>query len=164
MSEATTITIGVVDCEDLSPTGVFRVNENTPFRKVMDTWERQHGRCDDNVMYFFDGMRVAHSDTPRNLHMVDGDELLATRQAVGGKPVIYLFSPKDIRVRVRMTLIPQWELSAVYPVVPIKITSSGEEIEWTVTAHPDGSLTEVSSGLDIYYLFWEAQSVMPSKL
>ena len=80
MSEATTITIGVVDCEDLSPTGVFRVNENTPFRKVMDTWERQHGRCDDNVMYFFDGMRVAHSDTPRNLHMVDGDEASGRRK------------------------------------------------------------------------------------
>jgi hypothetical protein len=71
------------------------------------------------------------------------------------KPVIYLFSPSDINVSVKLSLIPEWSLSVIYPVVTIE--DHGQRLEWNVHTHQDGSLTEHNSGLDVSYLFWEAE-------
>jgi len=81
-----------------------------------------------------------------------------------GKPVIYLFSPSEIEVSVKLSLIPEWNMSAIYPVVPIKSPSahSNEEVTWRVRVHPNGDLTELNTGLDVTYLFWEAQYVLSS--
>ncbi|KAI3601457.1 ubiquitin family protein [Moniliophthora roreri] len=54
-----------------------------------------------------------------------------------------------------------WEFSAIYPVVPIEqacSTSKGQSIEWLVKTRKDGSLTELSTGADVSYLFWEAHT------
>jgi len=79
-----------------------------------------------------------------------------------GKPVIYLFSPSEIEVSVKLSLIPEWNISAIYPVVPIKSPTahSNEEVTWRVRVHPNGDLTELNTGLDVTYLFWEAQYVL----
>ncbi|KAJ7118098.1 hypothetical protein C8R44DRAFT_832240 [Mycena epipterygia] len=75
----------------------------------------------------------------------------------GGKPVIYLFSPVVVDAAVRLTLTRDWDLSAIYPVVPQKKSiTGGDAVEWKVRVHPDGSLTERTTGLDVAYLFWEA--------
>jgi hypothetical protein len=71
------------------------------------------------------------------------------------KPIIYLYSPSDIDVSVKLSLIPEWSLSAIYPVVTIE--DHGQRLEWNVRTHQDGSLTEHNSGLDVSYLFWEAE-------
>ena len=78
----------------------------------------------------------------------------------GGKPVIYLRSPKSIEASVRLGLTRQWSLSAHYPQVPIKRPIEGrvhEEVKWIVQTQQDGSLVENTSGLEVAYLFWEAE-------
>ncbi|EGO29550.1 hypothetical protein SERLADRAFT_433532 [Serpula lacrymans var. lacrymans S7.9] len=60
-----------------------------------------------------------------------------------GKPVIYLNSPTNIDILVAMSLVPEWQFSAIYPVIPIKNSSLGEHIEWNVRTHShDGTLTD----------------------
>ncbi|KAG2066539.1 hypothetical protein BDR04DRAFT_1129959 [Suillus decipiens] len=66
------------------------------------------------------------------------------------EPVIYLYSPSDIDVSVKLSLIPEWTLSVIYPAV--------QRLEWNVRTNQDGSLTEHNSGLDVAYLFWEAET------
>ncbi|KAG1811210.1 uncharacterized protein BJ212DRAFT_1483869 [Suillus subaureus] len=65
------------------------------------------------------------------------------------KPVIYLFSPSDIDVSVKLSLIPEWSLSVIYPVVTTE--DYGQRLEWNVRTHQDGSLTERNSDLDVSY-------------
>ncbi|KAG6896960.1 hypothetical protein C0992_005021 [Termitomyces sp. T32_za158] len=73
------------------------------------------------------------------------------------KPVIYVFSPKDIDVTVSVTLDKDMEFKAVYPIVPIKkLEPRGEKIQWDVHTSPDGSLMACNTGLELSSLFWEA--------
>ncbi|KAG1888813.1 hypothetical protein F4604DRAFT_1950600 [Suillus subluteus] len=46
--------------------------------------------------------------------------------------------------------------SVVYPIVTTG--DHGHRLEWNVHTHQDGSLTERNSGLDVSYLFWEAET------
>jgi hypothetical protein len=80
---------------------------------------------------------------------------LLAKSQLGKKPVIYLYSPSDIDVSVKLSLIPEWSFSAIYPVVTTE--NHGQRLEWNVRTHQDGSLTEHNSGLDVSYLFWEAK-------
>ncbi|KAG5717864.1 hypothetical protein E4T56_gene1499 [Termitomyces sp. T112] len=73
------------------------------------------------------------------------------------KPVIYVFSPKDIDVTVSVTLDKDLEFTAVYPIVPIeKLKPKGEKIQWDVHTSLDGSLFARDTGLELSSLFWEA--------
>ena len=63
-----------------------------------------------------------------------------------GKPVIYLYPEQETDVSVRLDL--DGELTASYP------TYDGG---WTVTARPDGTLTDLS-GREYYCLYWEGLS------
>ncbi|CAA7263591.1 unnamed protein product [Cyclocybe aegerita] len=76
----------------------------------------------------------------------------------GAKPVIYLFAPDLLEATVRLSLSPQWGLSAIYPVVPITqgTTESLEKVIWSVRVNPGGTLMEHITGLEVAYLFWEA--------
>ncbi|KAJ7182242.1 hypothetical protein C8R43DRAFT_1092987 [Mycena crocata] len=117
--------------------------------------------CHDDYRFTNDDtwLRVGRDDTPASLDYAPGEELSFSvfRAQRGGKPVIYLFSPDIIDASVSLTLTREWELSVVYPVVPAKpAVGGGETIQWSVHTHPDGSLTERSTGLDVAYLFWEA--------
>jgi len=85
----------------------------------------------------------------------------------GDKPVIYLFPPTSLsHAQVSLALSPEWTFSTLYPVVDINknavvvegIEQVKQHVEWTVSAEPDGSLVELSSGLKLSYLFWEATS------
>ncbi|KAJ7771528.1 hypothetical protein B0H16DRAFT_1306246 [Mycena metata] len=77
------------------------------------------------------------------------------------KPVIYLFAPDIIEtVSVKLSLIPAWSFSTIYPIVHIETSQSGREsVEWNVRTHLDGSLTEISTGIEVAYLFWEADVI-----
>ena len=80
----------------------------------------------------------------------------------GAKPVIYLFSPSGITLdaQVNLSLAPQWKFSAIYPIVPEKAEpNGGQSISWRVKTLPDGGLHELQTGLDVSYLYWEAEYV-----
>ncbi|KAF8994262.1 hypothetical protein BDZ89DRAFT_1085259 [Hymenopellis radicata] len=79
----------------------------------------------------------------------------------GGKPVIYLRSPIEIDASVQLSLLHDWHFSAVYPIIPTKQTSGPlhETVVWNVRTHPDGTMTETNTGIDVSYLFWEALTI-----
>lgn len=79
----------------------------------------------------------------------------------GGKPVIYLFPPAELAcATVTVSLVPQWTFSATYPLVDSATLENGSSrVTWTVSAQSSGDLIELSSGLQLNYLFWEALSV-----
>ena len=100
----------------------------------------------------------ASFSTIEGLGIEDGDNLYLVRNQIGGKPVIYLFSPKTLEAEVKLSLISQWKLCAIYPVVPSKPRTvlSNDQVAWKVRTHANGDLTELTTGLNVTYLFWEA--------
>ncbi|KAF9563459.1 hypothetical protein CPC08DRAFT_632661 [Agrocybe pediades] len=91
--------------------------------------------------------------------MRDGDVIFLVLSLRGGKPVIYLFSPSPVEASVKLALAPQWDFSAIYPVVPITKPvelAHHQEVTWRVQTQPSGDLKELTTGLDVAYLFWEA--------
>ena len=64
--------------------------------------------------------------------------------AVPGKPVLYLYPEEEMEVTV--TLDFDGTLTSTYP-------AYGDG--WTVTARPDGTLTNPATGREYYCLFWE---------
>ncbi|KAG2358955.1 hypothetical protein BDR07DRAFT_1379016 [Suillus spraguei] len=62
------------------------------------------------------------------------------------KPVIYLYSPSDIDVSVKLSLIPEWTLSAFYPVVVTE--DHRQRLEWNVL----GLHTEARTSFISYWL------------
>ncbi|KAI0310074.1 hypothetical protein OF83DRAFT_917441 [Amylostereum chailletii] len=75
------------------------------------------------------------------------------------KPVVYLFPPQTMHgVNVTLELSRAWSFFVVYPpAVDIPTEDGHQAIRWTVDAHPDGTLVDKTSGLELSYLFWEAQ-------
>jgi len=67
-------------------------------------------------------------------------------EAVAAKPVIYLYPEEKTEVSVK--LVFDGELTSTYPLY---------ENGWTVTAEPDGTLTD-KNGREYYCLFWEGVS------
>lgn len=91
-----------------------------------------------------------------------GDVIEISQELKGGKPVIYLFPPAgtEVDATVKLSLVPEWHLSAIYPVVSIKTLSPrGQSLQWDVKASSDGTLLEKNTGLEVAYLFWEAECV-----
>ncbi|KAJ7493848.1 hypothetical protein FB451DRAFT_1360535 [Mycena latifolia] len=139
-----------------------RVKGDTNIKKVLPYIAARLGLDSegDHFSATFDGFRLVNGDTPDTCQMEDGDTLYVHREQVGGKPVIYLYSPTEMQASVTLTLTPHWSLSAVYPVVPVEPhpSGAGDRILWDVKTHPDGTLTELNTGLDVAYLFWEAHT------
>jgi hypothetical protein len=134
----------------------FRVNPKNSCGKIIDAVNKKAGpdwRLVYNVWSLGRDMSI------RDLGIQDRDVILARRELRGGKPVVYLFSPSEVDASVTLSLVPDWRFTAIYPVVPIKSLSPpfGEQIQWNVRVHQDGTLTEASTGLQTTYLFWEAQ-------
>jgi hypothetical protein len=118
---------------------------------------RRLGREPEDCRLYYDGNGVNLADTLGSREVNDGDEMDLIEQQTGGKPVIYLYSPLDIDASVKLSLMAEWRFSAVYPAVPSKTIHGEQHIEWHVHTHEDGSLTEKNTGLDVSYLFWEAE-------
>ena len=84
--------------------------------------------------------------------LADGNQYAATAvsapvpPATTAKPVIYLYPPRQMEVTVRLSY--DGELTCTYPAYP-----DG----WTVTAAPDGTLTD-AQGQTYNYLYWEGQT------
>ncbi|KAG6831216.1 hypothetical protein H0H92_012013 [Tricholoma furcatifolium] len=73
------------------------------------------------------------------------------------KPVIYVFSPLEIKVSISIILDNDMEFTAVYPIVPIqKLRPHGQKVQWHVQTSSNGTLVERETGLELSSLVWEA--------
>lgn len=107
---------------------------------------------------------MQRDDTVATLGVGEGDTVHMILLQTGGKPVIYLMPPagSEVEASVKLSLVSEWDFSAFYPVVPSTRSLTGglgESLEWNVKTFPDGTLLEKNTGLEVSYLFWEAESV-----
>ncbi|RXW15280.1 hypothetical protein EST38_g10574 [Candolleomyces aberdarensis] len=106
----------------------------------------------------FAGKHLEDNWTLADYNVQMGSTVTLVLSLRGGKPVIYLYPPIATRISTKLSLVPEWEFSAVYPVRPVKPTAQGQKLEWVVDALPSGILKEVCSGLEVSYLYWEAET------
>lgn len=76
--------------------------------------------------------------------LVQGTENTAQVNPLTAKPVIYLYPEQETDVEVKLDF--QGELYYTFPAY---------DDGWTVTAQPDGTLTNHADGSTHYYLFWD---------
>ncbi|KAG1771172.1 hypothetical protein EV702DRAFT_1034180 [Suillus placidus] len=113
------------------------------------------GHCLTDFRAVWDGRMMLKDRSIGSYNIKDGDSIKLRVSWLCNKPAIYLYSPSDIDVSVKLSLIPEWSLSVIYSIVTTE--DHGQHLEWNVRTHQDGSLTEHKSGLDVPYLFWEAE-------
>jgi hypothetical protein len=130
------------------------VRKSTLLKSVIRVAEWKFGQDPGTLVARYECCRIS-GGVVSDYGMEDGDVIDFFIEQVGGKPVIYLYSPSDIDASVNLFLIPEWRFSAIYPTVSTKT----DHVEWNVRTHQDGSLTEKNSGLNVSYLFWEAEQV-----
>ena len=138
------------------------MDPNNSIKDIKYRIQDNEGLPTDYARLIFAGQQLENNRTLYDYSIGHDAVIHLVLRLRGGKPVIYLFSPSNIEVSVKLSLVPEWNISAIYPVVPIKPSSahSKEEITWRVRVQPNGDLTELNTGLDVAYLFWEALYVL----
>ncbi|KAJ3514856.1 hypothetical protein NMY22_g14608 [Coprinellus aureogranulatus] len=115
----------------------------------------------DQQRLIWGGRQLEDSQTMQELGMQEGSTITFALKLRGGKPVLYLLPPSGVHVEasVKLKLVSEWSFSTIYPIVPISPSlKGGQAIEWRVKAAPDGILLHKGTGLEVAYLFWEAEA------
>ncbi|KAK4704485.1 hypothetical protein P7C70_g1717, partial [Phenoliferia sp. Uapishka_3] len=121
---------------------------------------RLHLRVSDQRLIFGDS-QLEDGRTIQSLGIQMNSVLYLVMRLVGKKPVIYLFPPAPLtNATVKLTLSPDWNFSVIYPRAEITQHKLGwTSTSWNVSASTKSKLTELSSGIVVSYLFWEAKTV-----
>ena len=140
----------------------FSVRESDPNSEVFDYATTVTGVPRADQLIFAGHQLQDDGSTVHEAGLTNGSMIHVVAQMRVRKPVIYLYPPTAIDVSVRLSVIPSWEYSAVYPLTAIKKLEPakgqvGQQIEWHVHANPSGLLRDKLSGKDVAYLFWEAE-------
>jgi len=158
--------VKVISLSIKTPTGKFDILNfigSDPISKIFDDYSSRSGIPKCQVKLFFFGQEIVKDGmTLHESGLRDGTVLTMVPELRGGKPVIYLYPPTAVDVSVKLSLVPAWEYSAIYPLAVIKKVELakgqvGQQIEWNVHANPSGLLQDKVSEKDISYLFWEAE-------
>ncbi|KAJ8291292.1 hypothetical protein OF846_005334 [Rhodotorula toruloides] len=146
---------------------LFLVKQTAAMSKIVETFANVIGKPRDSFRFCYAGDpvsgQVTFADFQKHHNIDPADQEVALMWCFtqcGGKPVIYLFPPTPLDcAAVSVILTSEWHFSALYPAVDPKKGKQGEtSASWTVSAQPDGSLVDVASGLELKYLFWEAEA------
>ncbi|KAG8951145.1 hypothetical protein FRC00_007415 [Tulasnella sp. 408] len=147
------------------PTEVFDVSGNDTIAMLKGAIEARTGSPRTTQRLAFSGTQLTDDDRTLSECGIGPGSVVNLLPAVR-KPVVYLYPPEPTQVSVKLSLIPEWRFSVLYPYAPVEdITYSegrllGQKTEWNVLARPDGTLTVIGgdhAGVDAAYLFWEAQ-------
>jgi len=160
--ESPNVTTIVLICLD-NKRYTLDIRESDPISQIFDRSASLTSIPRDQIRLIYAGRQLEDgSSTVRDNGIKDGSRVWITLRLRGGKPVIYLYPPTAMGVSVKLSLIPAWEYSAIYPFTMIKRLELakgqvGQLIEWNVNASPSGLLRDKLSGREITYLFWEAE-------
>lgn len=116
--------------------------------------------ADQHALYF-KGIKLKDHGTLAGLSITSGAVLDLFLQLRGGKPVIYLQPPVSINAKLRLSLVPQWKLSAVYPQPSegsFKSGKSAQAVESEVDVSPSGMISTKGTSTEVAYIFWEAET------
>ncbi|KAK0435428.1 hypothetical protein EV421DRAFT_2061770 [Armillaria borealis] len=127
--------------------------------ELTDIIQESEGIPSDKHSLFYDHQFLDLNFLLSDYNITDGATILLEKQLSGLKPVLYLFSPLPIDALVRVSLVKAWSFSVVYPDGPITASKFGQEsITWDVKTHNDHTLTDMSTGTRVSYLFWETKT------
>jgi hypothetical protein len=140
---------------------IISANPSSTMRQVAQIFFGQPEHIVMRYQFSTNGRQIDSSLTLEQSGFTGGEDVYCITLPKARKPVIYLLSPEAIEASVTLSLIPGWRFSSIYPIVPIHRSTHGskEELTWRLQVHPGGELTELITGLNVAYLFWEAQSV-----
>lgn len=142
----------------------FKVNALWSIGYVKFLYQERFGTAVAGQRLIFAGKQMKDQPTLADYNIQNGMSIHMVFRLTGGKPVIYLLPPVEMDVSVSLCLTPQWSFSAIYPVAakePINFVDGdvGQGTKWNVRAHPGGLLTDKATGIEVTYLFWEAECV-----
>jgi hypothetical protein len=145
-------------------TRTMSTRESSLISQVLEGYAILSGDPVDSIRLIFAGRQLEHGRTVHEYGIRDGSTIHHVIRLRGGKPIVYLYPPMAMDVSVKLSLVPAWEYSALYPLTSIKKIELakgqvGQHIEWHVHADPSGLLQDKLSGRDVTYLFWEAECV-----
>ena len=79
-------TINLSVKEDSSDAAIqFKIKKTTPLSKLMDAYCKRLRISKEYVRFLFDDYRLKDEDVPRDLGLVDGDEIIVVQFQNGGK-------------------------------------------------------------------------------
>ena len=144
----------------------FSVSEHGLLKKKVS---RLYELIDPNLGFSASNSRLTFRRSRLNIDsaisdygIVSGDTIHLNSEGTIAKPVIYLFPPSSLTdVTVDLALTSSWRFSAVHP--PPRATTppgrphTAQSLTWTVTAEPNGTLVDKTSGMEVSYLYWEAK-------
>ncbi|KAG9011777.1 hypothetical protein FRB90_007077 [Tulasnella sp. 427] len=151
-------------CDSLTGVSNFiRMKHGALMNKVFKLVKTKLGDGCPHGFRLYDQNRIPidPNATAEETYKHGGTELQYEVVLVGGKPVIYLFPPRQLEATVRLSLSPSWRFDAVYPLTLIEdnVQSGQQTIVWETEATPEGNLRDRASNIELTYLFWEAKTV-----
>ncbi|KAG8823708.1 hypothetical protein FRC17_009252 [Serendipita sp. 399] len=135
---------------------IITVNSMHTVASVMLEIEAAEGIPFDSIRLLYKGRPLSFGESVIAYGIQENDIVHLVLKLRGGKPVIYLFSPRPRQVHVSLSLAPSWSFSAVYPIKTVNKTDQGDTIDWKVVTRADGTLLDSETGSDVAYLYWEA--------
>ncbi|KAH9960153.1 hypothetical protein BC827DRAFT_1209480 [Russula dissimulans] len=140
--------------------------------------ETRVGYSPSNSRLIYLGTQLDNDLTLADYNVASGDSIVVTFRPIAPvrlldepdfqsrkvrKPVIYLYPPSSLlHVTVDLRLTSSWSFSAVYPsprtTVPFEQHHPAQSLTWAITAEPDGTLVEKTTGAKVSYLYWEADA------
>jgi len=143
------------------PSGIVTMLDVVPsdtIYMVKSKFQNSEGTPVANHMALFAGQFLEDNRTLSDYKISNHSTIQLLPELAGKKPVIYLSSPTNVHAHVSLQLKPAWSFSAIYPTTKIKYEEDGgQNILWDVMVKPDGILTDLASGSEISYLYWEAK-------
>jgi hypothetical protein len=129
---------------------------------VKTKYKNKIGRIDEQTLTF--GGRHLEDSRTLSDYGISSQATISSQSSIqrypfaARKPVIYISSPTTVHAHVSLQLNAAWSFSAIYPTAKINSEEDGRQgILWDVVVKPDGTLTDVASGSEISYLYWEAK-------
>ncbi|TFY82488.1 hypothetical protein EWM64_g1520 [Hericium alpestre] len=166
--ERRTITLNLVSFIDGAENFSVKTKTTTSWDKIASVFCSKNRRsisnlCETEIRMTLDGSRPHGKNIGDDIDGLDGPyEVYFTRPQLGGKPVIYIWTPQPQDVSVDLSLTSHWSFSSVYPVAPITLSKlaggTGQSLTWNVLTREDGNLQDKATGLEVNSLFWEAET------